>query len=502
MNGNKGTGARRRGLRCSLLAAVCLGSIAGQVESQTLTLDQALDIGLNRTMRGEMIEGNLEVAEQLYSARRINMYVPEISINGSIPSFRKSQAYEALRGEVEFGFSKRRNLDFTSNIELQQTLITGGTLTATADLLSQDKRYPDLRPLYTDQDVFIDQLNKSGSFSFRLEQPLFRPSSVKTELHNRKDDLEVARVTRIEEIAALRKEIIQAYTGVLLKELQTEAAADELTRARLQQEIDLIKLQDEVLSDEDYLLSRSSLLDAELAHRSALTELGETRRELATLLDVDVDEQLDLTLPTVPAPIDPAVRERMINGWEQAAPIKKAEHVLARATREAEYAAAGHGLRGDLAASYSFGEQSIETDYVDGSTSGDYGTNSWTVALNFRLPLWDGGAGSAAVRAARYQAEQARYEFTRAQRSARATIVNLVNQLEVSHQRLDIMRQQVDLARERLSIADERFADGRISESERLESKIFLLETRQNYLNELQKYLANRIDLESQYLDR
>ena len=136
-----------------------------------------------------------------------------------------------------------------------------------------------------------------------------------------------------------------------------------------------------------------------------------------------------------------------------------------------------------------------------GFTTEDIPTSNWTVALNFKLPIWDGGAGSAAVRAARYQAEQARYEFTRAKRSARARIVNLTNQLDVSFLRLDIIRQQIDLAGERMNIAEGRFVDGRISESTLLESKIFVAETRHSYLDEMKTYLLNRIELDSQYLD-
>ena len=70
----------RRWRRIGLLTGAMLIVYAGPGRGQTLTLDQALDIALNRTMRGEMIEGNFEVTEQLYSARRINMYLPEISV--------------------------------------------------------------------------------------------------------------------------------------------------------------------------------------------------------------------------------------------------------------------------------------------------------------------------------------------------------------------------------------------------------------------------------------
>jgi hypothetical protein len=41
-----------------------------------LTLEDAVDIALNRTSRGEMIRGNLEVAELNYFARKINFYLP------------------------------------------------------------------------------------------------------------------------------------------------------------------------------------------------------------------------------------------------------------------------------------------------------------------------------------------------------------------------------------------------------------------------------------------
>ena len=489
------------------LTATLLVSIAAsvQISARELTLDQAVDKALSQTMRGEMIEGNFEVAEQLYSARRINMYLPEISIQGSVPSYRRAQAYQPYRNPLDRQPFRTRNLDFNSFIELKQTLVTGGSLTATADLVSEDKRYPDTRyePL---SGIFVDQYSKQGSFGFRLEQPLFRPSAVRNELGNRKDDLEIARVTRLEQSGILRKEVTEAYLGVLQQTLKAQIAAYKLEKARLQEGIDSAKLSDGVVSEEDFLLSSSSKLDAELENHAAETQLGETRRELATLLDLDVTEPLELAEPAVIAHPDQSATQKLIAEWENAAPIIKAEHEFAKARREADYAAAGHGVTGDLAASYAFGKQKIETDRVideqgsGGSVAEDVSTDSWTVSLNFKVPLWDGGAGSAAVRASRYQAEQANYEFTRAQRSARATIVNLANEIEVSYQRLSIIRKQIELAQERLEIAQGRFEDGRISQLTLLESRIFLLETKDRYLEELKKYLLNRIELESQYL--
>lgn len=494
----------RFGWIIAALAAMTVAATADQAWSRDLTLDQAVDIAINHTARGDMIEGNLEVARQYYSARRINMYLPEISINGALPTYARDESYRPFSNPLDRQLYAERNLDFNSFIELDQSLITGGSLTATADLTSNDRRYPNTY-FPAGSGNFVDQASRAGRFNFSLEQPLFRPSSVKNELHNRQDDLEIARMTKIEEEAALRQEVTEAYMSVIQLTLKLEMTADQLRKAKLQEEIDSAKLSDGVLSEEDYLLSTSARLDAELEHFSVETDLEEQKRELATLLDLDISEPIGLTDPTPPEMIDGAARDRLVAAWDRTVPIQKAEHEYGKSKREADFAAAGHGLTGDLNATYSLGRQKIETDRADQmgviqNYNENINTSGWSISLKFRLPVWDGGAGGAAVKAARYQAEQAKYEYTRAQRSARAQILNLINQLEVSYKRLDIVSKQIDLAKGRLKIAEQRQADGQISMLTLLESRIFYLETRDKYLEELKSYLTNSIELQGKFV--
>jgi outer membrane protein TolC len=103
------------------------------------------------------------------------------------------------------------------------------------------------------------------------------------------------------------------------------------------------------------------------------------------------------------------------------------------------------------------------------------------------------------VNASRHQSEQARMEFEKTKKSARAQIINTVNRLDVSYQRLHVVEKQIELALNRLNIAQERFADGQISELTSLESRIFYLETKDRYLDELKNYLINKIELEHKY---
>jgi len=195
-----------------------------------------------------MIRGNLEVAQQYYRARRINMYLPEISINGSVPTYAVDESYRPYSDPHTKELFENRNLDFRSFIELKQSLFTGGNLTATANLRTEDNRYPDTR-YDAGSGFFVDENSKIGFFNFSLAQPLFRPSSVKYELNNRKDDLEIARVTKMEEESGFRKEVTQAYVGLLQLTLRSEMTGDELEKTLLQEQIDSAKLTDGLISE-------------------------------------------------------------------------------------------------------------------------------------------------------------------------------------------------------------------------------------------------------------
>jgi len=106
---------------------------------------------------------------------------------------------------------------------------------------------------------------------------------------------------------------------------------------------------------------------------------------------------------------------------------------------------------------------------------------------------------SAAVDAARFEAERAQLELQQAKQAAQAEIVKLVNQVDVSFRRLKILRKQVDLAANRLSIAQERMDDGRLSEIGHLEAQAALSEARSKYLDELRSYLMNRASLDGKF---
>ncbi|MFZ5980609.1 MAG: TolC family protein [Candidatus Zixiibacteriota bacterium] len=481
----------------SWMILLVFSAVSPPVSAVEMSLEDALNIALNETPRGGIIKGNLEVAQQQYNAKRINFYLPSISINGSLPSYSEDETYRFFGGATEKSLYKTRDLGLSSFIKLEQSLITGGDLEVTANLTKNDERYP----LTSITGVFIDENNQQGYFNFSYKQPLLKPSDSKYELKNLQDDREIAFYTKMQEEGELKNEVTAAYMGILRSRLQLEIAADKVEQARLQVEIDSAKFADGVISEENFLESKATMLDAELENFEAETSTKEKNRELAQLLDIDPSKTIDPVEPTVFEHITEKRSQSMIANWEQSVAIKIAEHQYYKSKREAEYSAGSHGLVGDLTANYSFGRGTIERE-VAGTSVGDdeINTNSWGVSLNFTYPIWDGGASGAAVKASRFKADQARLEFESKEKSAKAEIINLVNGLDVSYRRLGIIRKQVELAEIKLNIAESRLNDGQISRVEYLENKIFYLETRDKYLEELETYLTNRIDLESKFI--
>jgi outer membrane protein TolC len=460
--------------------------------ARPITFEQAIERAVGQTSRADIIAGNLDVAERKYYAERIGFYLPEISLNGNVPAYRVDESFRFFGGSDTRNLYKTNDLDFTGNIQLEQNLFTGGRLTARGNLNNKRTEYP----LSSDIATRIDETTREGNFDFELVQPLLQPSTAVNDLRTAQDDLDLARHTRLEELAALKKEVTEAYFGVLQTSVKTSISENRVQATKSQAAIDSAKMQDGVIAEEAWLESASKHLDAELGQFDMHNQNTEKSRELAILLDFEATEALEVSPPTVATHLSDQVKQQYLNSWEESVDVRKAYYAYRKEERAAGFATSSHGLNADLTASYSLGRGDVETE---GEPDRDIETNSWQVSLNFTYPIWDGGASGAAIQAARLAEEQKRIEYERAKRSAQAEIANLINRLDVSFRKLGVLQQQVELAKNKLNIAEFRYNDGQISEVTYLEARIFHLEAQDKFLEELKTYLLDRFTLEGKF---
>ena len=278
-------------------------------------------------------------------------------------------------------------------------------------------------------------------------------------------------------------------------------SADNFRLARLKAEIDSVKLMDGVISEEDWLESSSQRLDAELMKFDNDNAALEQWRSLVTLLDLPTSEGVN---PVIPEITDHPTDSRMhsfVDRWEDCVTIRRAWHEYRKAERQAEYTASSYGLSGVITASYGLERGTVEDDRSLVTQSRDLNTDSWGIKLDLSYPLWDGGAASASVKAARLSAEKSRLEHEKAEKAAHAEIENLVNRISVGYRKSGLLAKQVELSRSKLEIAKYRWDDGQISELTYLENTVSYLEARDKYLEELKDYYLARADLDGKFAD-
>ncbi len=485
-----------------ILLAVMLLLICNTAKAIDLSLSDAVEMALQKSNRGAIIEGDLEVAKQQYQAERINFYVPEISINGQLPVYSVSENFDNIFGQPEKTLNRRTRFDFDADITLKQSLITGGDFTLQSRLFNRDSKYPQLTTIYDSSGNVIarnifeeNQIDKQGQFDFKLTQPILKPSQPKYDLKNKKDDLKIAEIVRIEETTKLKIEVIEAYFGILQSKLQYDIESYKTKSAQIQKDIDSSKFSEGILSEEAWLTSASNLLDAELEKYDKENEKLEKKRELALLLDIDFSEGINTSKPVLTERITESQKKIYLNSWENSIELLKAHYDYNKAKRAADFTASSHGLTGTVEANYSLVRGNTELKQSISTIN----TDSWGLSVNFTLPIWDGGSKGAEIKAARISAKKSQIAFEKVKKSAKAQITTLINKLDISFQKLSVLQKQIELAKNKLDIAKFRYEDGQISTLEFLESKIYYLETQDKLLLELKEYYKSKFELEGTF---
>ena len=234
--------ARTCQLLCCWIVPALILLIGPNSSARKMSIEEVIDIAVYRSSRGEIIRGDLEVSRQTYRARRLNFLFPEVSINGSIPTYEVRERFDFFGGNDSKQFFRRTDLGFASDITLKQNLLTGGELTFTANLVSTESEYPNFRDTTTTLET-----DRSGLFVLAYKQPLLIASEAKYELRNKEDDLSLAEITFGDELQELTTEVIDAFFGQLQWSLKAELTADKLASAQLKASIDSIKFGDGVL---------------------------------------------------------------------------------------------------------------------------------------------------------------------------------------------------------------------------------------------------------------
>lgn len=489
------------------IVVIVLSVVAVSVSAwaETVTLQTTLDRLLGETTRGRIIAGQRRVVEDKYAAERIGYYLPEISFNTTLPSYQQSEDYDVYPGSFDPILFKRSDVTASGNVRLRQKIITGGDLTFESRINIRNNEYPSPVPMFRVDDgdttrytIYQTALDKRRLTNLYLQfsQPLFRTSVSRAAYHQAQDNLEKANVEFRQERADLKKEGITAYFDLLIADIDKRIAENQRDLAAYNAKWDSVKFVDGVITEEDWIESKSERLEKLLAVYDAEASLEEKTNNFTHLLDLPSDADLNPTIPPIPQAPDAARAELYLGGVENSAEVELARINMEMAEEMLAQKRSSYGINGTLNASYSIGRGTVTQSKPEQEREEQIDTKDWRVSLDFSYPIWDGGASGADVHSQELAYESARLEYLAAQRSAENTMEIRLQRIEINNAKLSLLTQEVDLAETKLRDAESRFEEGIISQATLLENRVYYLEAGKSRLTTLRDYYLDLTELE------
>jgi len=466
---------------------------------QAMTLDSALEHLLGETTRGRIIQGQHQVAQDKFDAEKIGYYLPEISLNTTLPTYVYSEDYNTYPGFTDPILFKRNNIGANGNIRMQQKILTGGDVTFETRVNIINDEYP--TGVYGSDNSFIGfqtatDKRRLANLYFQFNQPLFRTSETRAAYHQARDNLSKADIEYWRAQADLKKEGITAYFDFLIARVDKLIAENQSQLAAYNAKWDSVKFEDSVITEEAWIESKSNRLEKQLAAYDAEANLSEKSNNFIHLLDLPVGSDVELEVPTMPPTPSEARTRHILADVDRTSDVELARINMEISERSLGQTRSSLGVNGTLNASYSIGQGKVTQSKPARELEENIDTKDWQVSLNLSYPIWDGGASKANLHSQELSYESARLEYLAAQRRARNNLEILLRRIQINHDKLSLLMQEVDLAKTKLQEAEGRYDEGLISEATLLENRNYYEEARKSLMTTMKDHYLDLTDLE------
>ncbi|MEZ5358428.1 MAG: TolC family protein [Candidatus Zixiibacteriota bacterium] len=479
--------------------------------AEEYTLEQTLERLLDKSTRGQIIKGQFEVSQAKFNAEKIGYYLPEISLNSTVPSLTETENFAQFYGFTDPILAKRRTNSRTGDIRLQHKVITGGDITIRGYVYWRDAKYPSTINVYDeDRGEYVSYLVTAkdktlrNTLSFEFSQPIFNTSDSRSAYNSAKTNMEQAQIQWRVDQADLKKEGVTAFFDLLMVGLDKDMADKNSKLAVFNAQWDSVKYADGIMTEEEWVESQSTRLEKRLALYDAEASYEEKLNEYKHLLDIPNEQSIALQSP--PTPSMPAASKIQ---WLKANAEYTAETELARmkmesSERDLKNTRSGGGLNGTLRATYQLGKEDVTISkeyqnddiYLNDINDNNNDTKDWQISVELSYPLWDGGASKANVRSSELAYESSRLEYLAAQRNAKNKMEIAIKRMEINFSKLQLLEDELKLADKKLKEAKDKFQEGLISEGDLLENEVYYLEAAKNRLTTLKDYYHDLIELE------
>ncbi len=490
---------------------LCLCILVSTLAAEEYTLEQTLDKLLNNSTRGQIIRGQFDVSEAKFQAEKVGYYLPEISLKSTLPSISEVERFGDIANIGDPLLYTTRNSSRSSNIEMKQKIVTGGDLSISGNYVWSESKTP--RPFNYNNNVYVvpSLTKRTGSnVKFSLSHPIFSTSDSRSAYNSARNNLQQAQIQWIVDQADLKKEGVTAYVDLLVADVEKQMANYNSQKANLTAKWDSVKFTDGILTEEEFVESKSDRLEKQLALFDTEASYEEKLNEFKHLMDLKSSEDITLSIPMTPEMITANKLQWLKVNSEFSSETLLAKKKMEIAEQDLKNTRSSGGLNGSVNLSYQIGDEesdfskNLKIDAVDPDDRVDSTfilassnpTSDWRISVELSYPLWDGGASKANVRSSELAYESARLEYLAEQRNAKNKMAIAIKRMEINYSKLQLLKDELVLAEKKLQDAKDKFQEGIISESTLLENRVYYLEAAKSRLTTLKDYYHDMIDLE------
>ncbi len=486
-----------------ILLTSSLSILSGTAAGQPLTLDSALEHLLGETTRGRIIQGQHQVAQDKFDAEKIGYYLPEISLNTTLPTYAYTEDYNTYPGFTDPILFKRNNIGANGNIRMRQKVLTGGDVTFETRVNVRNDQYP--TSVYGSDNSFLGfetatDKRRLANLYLQFNQPLFQTSETRSSYYQARDNLSKADIEYWRSRADLKKEGITSYFDLLIARVDKLIAENQSQLAAYNAKWDSVKYEDSVITEEAWIESKSDRLEKQLAAYDAEANLSEKTNNFVHLLDLTPGSDIELEVPPMPATPSEARTRHILADVENSSDVELARINMEISERSLGQTRSSLGVNGTLNASYSIGQGKVTQSKPQEEKEENIDTKDWQVSLNLSYPIWDGGASKANLHSQELSYESSRLEYLAAQRRARNNLEILLRRIQINHDKLSLLKQEVTLAETKLREAEGRYEDGLISEATLLENRNYFEEARKSLMTTMKNHYLDLTELEKSSL--
>jgi len=480
-------------------------------EKYVLTLQDAVNIALNRSYEVQSFKMDVEKSEHDYNFFKAN-FRPYANINFQTPNFSENVVDLSLPGQLPV-YNSRGTFRYQTSLNFNYVIPTNGKFTLSSTIYhTANEVYKDTTIRENPQNPPVKTkyktTNKQAYTNLRLSfsQPIFTDNTLKENLKS----AELGYERSLKKFNRGERDIIydvtSAFYSLYRATRQLEIYQERMENSKSSYEMAQQKFEAGIIAEVDAMQLH---VDYASSEADILSQEGRLEREkdlFKQLIGLELEDDIEV-VPDMSYTYFEIDEDYAINyALENRAEIREREIAIEMSRINMRRVRRGREFKGNVNAYYDFTGVSSLTQgdpaelFSSSLTDFRKRPQNIGVVLSFEYPILDWGRNSAQVQSAQVSIEEAELELENYKTTMIRDIRNVTRNVMESRSRLEILKESQDIAEKMYEMSKERFEMGHITSQELAQQQERLTSAQSNFLNAFITYKLNTADLKRKTL--